>query len=319
MVEHAVAVLALPRVVPLDLGIPASIFGEHLDLPYRLTMCGPEPEVATTTGFTVRVPGTLADARRADTLIVPGYTSPADDPSREVLDTITQVYRAGGRVVSICSGVFALAAAGVLDGRRATTHWSRTAELAARYPRITVDPRVLYVDEDRLLTSAGVSAGIDLCLHLIRRDHGAAAANRVARKVVAAPHRDGGQTQFIESPVVAGDTSLSGTRAWALANLDRRVSVPELAHRAAMSPRTFARRFVAETGRTPLQWLLHARIDRARELLESSTLSVAQIAGRAGLGTAINLRAHFRNLVGTTPTAYRRAFRTVAVPSERKP
>ncbi|MDI6105645.1 DJ-1/PfpI family protein [Actinoplanes sp. NEAU-A12] len=315
MVAHAVAVLVLPRVVPLDLGIPASIFGEHLDLPYQLTVCGPDAEVATTTGFSVRVPGTLADARRADTLIVPGYTSPGDDAPEEVLETITEVYGRGGRVVSICSGAFALAAAGVLDGRRATTHWSRTADLAARYPRITVDPHVLYVDEGQLLTSAGVSAGIDLCLHLVRRDHGAAAANRVARNVVAAPHRDGGQTQFIESPVVAGEDSLSGVRAWALANLDRPVSVPEMASRAAMSSRTFARRFVAETGRTPLQWLLYARIDRTRELLESSTLSISQIADRTGLGTAINLRAHFRNMVGTTPTAYRRAFHTDSNPS----
>lgn len=196
--------------------------------------------------------------------------------------TIAEVFRRGGRVVSICSGAFALAAAGVLDGRRATTHWSRTAELAARYPQVTVDPHVLFVDEGQLLTSAGVSAGIDLCLHLVRRDHGAVAANRVARNVVAAPHRDGGQAQFIESPVVAEDDSLSGVRAWALANLDRPVSVPEMARQAAMSSRTFARRFVAETGRTPLQWLLHARIDRTRELLESSDLSISQIADRTG-------------------------------------
>ncbi|GIF15333.1 GlxA family transcriptional regulator [Actinoplanes teichomyceticus] len=313
MVTHAVAVLALDRVVPLDLSIPAGIFGEQPDLPYRLTVCGRDPEVATTTGFSIRVPGTLDDARRADTLIVPGYTGAGGDLPDQVLDTITQVHARGGRVVSICSGAFALAAAGLLDGRRATTHWSRAAELARRYPRITVDPHVLYVDEGQLLTSAGVSAGIDLCLYLVRRDHGAAAANRVARNVVAAPHRDGGQAQFIASPVAADDdAALSGVRAWALAHLDRPVSVPELARHAAMAPRTFARRFVAETGHTPLQWLLHARIDRARELLESSTLSIGQIADSTGLGSAINLRVHFRNLVGTTPSAYRRAFRTTA-------
>jgi transcriptional regulator GlxA family with amidase domain len=305
--SHTVAVLAVDGTSPLTVGIPAQVFGERFDLPYRLTMCGLEPEVRTSGGFTLNVPGGLAEARRADTLIIPSMPT-LDEVPEPVIDAIRHVHTRGRRVVSICAGAFALAAAGVLDGRRATTHWSRTALLAERYPRITVDRDVLYVDEGDVLTSAGMAAGIDLCLHLVRRDLGAATANTIARLLVTAPHRDGGQSQFIESPVTEHGASLGTTKAWALDHLDRPLSIAALAEHARMSPRTLARRFQAETGCTPLQWLLQARVDRARELLESSDLSVEQIALRTGLGTAINLRVHFRRIVGTTPTAYRRSF-----------
>jgi transcriptional regulator GlxA family with amidase domain len=308
MQPHTVAVLPLDGTSPLTAAIPAQVFGERFDLPYRLTMCGLTPQVRTSGGFSMHVPGGLAEARRADTLIIPSMPGlhPVPEP---LIEVIRHVHDRGRRVVSICAGAFALAAAGVLDGRRATTHWSRTALLAELFPKVTVDPDVLYVDEGDVLTSAGMAAGIDLCLHLVRRDLGAAAANTVARWLVAAPHRDGGQSQFIESSVPDHPrASLGATKDWALDHLDQPLSIAALAAHAQVSPRTLARRFQAETGCTPLQWLLQARIDRARELLESSELGIEQIALRTGLGTAINLRVHFRRHVGTTPTAYRRSF-----------
>jgi transcriptional regulator GlxA family with amidase domain len=228
--------------------------------------------------------------------------------SDDVLDALRHVHRQRRRVVSICTGAFVLAAAGLLDGLSATTHWRDVDELARRYRQVTVDRNVLYVDSGNILTSAGVASGIDLCLHIVRRDLGAAAANRLARAIVAAPHRDGGQTQFIEAPLGSSEGSLAATRSWALDHLDQPLAVRDLARRAAVSERTIARRFVDETGLPPLQWLLSVRIQHARELLETADLSVDRVAQRCGLGTAANLRLHFRRVVGTTPTAYRRAF-----------
>jgi transcriptional regulator GlxA family with amidase domain len=210
--------------------------------------------------------------------------------------------------VSICTGAFVLAMAGVLDGRRATTYWRRADEFAARFPAVDLDPRVLYVDEDRILTSAGLAAGIDLCLHIVRTDFGAAVANAVARDVVVAPVRSGGQAQFITSPLPAGDGSLAATRTWALERLDRRLTLGDLAKHAAVSVRTLTRRFRDETGITPLQWLLQQRIGRARELLESTSMSVDEVARFSGLGTADSLRGHLLRQVGVTPTAYRATF-----------
>jgi AraC family transcriptional regulator, transcriptional activator FtrA len=223
-------------------------------------------------------------------------------------------------VVSVCTGAFALAAAGVLDGRRAATHWAWAADLAARYPAVEVDPEVLFVDEGDVLTSAGLSAGIDLSLHVIRSDHGAACADRVARHMVAAPHREGGQAQFIraaEPPSPAPPTgSLEPTRGWALERLAEPLGVGAMARHANVSPRTFARRFRAETGTTPLQWLLARRVLAARRLLEESDLPVEEVATRSGFGDAASLRAHFRRATATTPTAYRRTFqRPAAAPN----
>jgi transcriptional regulator GlxA family with amidase domain len=309
MSPHHVTVLALDAVLPLDLAIPAQIFGPRAGTPYRLTVCGVGSVVPTTTGFSLSVPGDLRDVPAADTVIVPGY-----EPHRRVppavVDMLREAHRRGSRLVSICTGAFALAEAGMLDGRRATTHWLNTDELARDFPLVNVDPDVLYVDDGDVLTSAGVSCGIDLCLHIVRRDLGAYAANTVARAIVAAPHRDGGQAQYVQAPVGLYETSsLAPTRGWALERLREPLTVATLADHAGVSLRTFARRFTEESGLTPLRWLLHARLNLARELLEGGDASIEHIAHRCGLGTATNLRLHFRRRFGTTPTAYRRTFR----------
>jgi transcriptional regulator GlxA family with amidase domain len=308
MRSHRVAILALDGVLPLDLGIPAQIFGERPWLPYRTTLCGERRRVNVEAGYQLVVPGTLADVRCADTVIVPGIVDHSRRFSDDVLHALRHAHRRRRRVVSICTGAFVLAAAGLLDGLAATTHWRDVDELAQRYPQVTVDRNVLYVDNGNILTSAGIASGIDLCLHIVRRDQGVAAANRLARLLVAAPHRDGGQAQFIEAPVGTADGSLATTRGWAVDHLDEPLAVRDLARRAGVSERTVARRFVDETGLPPLQWLLGIRIQRARELLETAALSMDEVAQRCGLGTAANLRLHFRRIVGTTPTAYRRAF-----------
>ncbi len=310
MANHRVAVLALDCVITMDLSIPAQIFTDREQTPYRMQLCGRSPgPVRTTSGFPVIAQRGLAALRYADTVVVPGF-SPHDAPlPGDVLDALRGAYARGTRMVSICTGAFALAAAGILDGHSATTHWRYADDLAARYPRISVEAGVLYVDAGRVLTSAGVACGIDLCLHIVRNDFGTAVANRVARDIVAAPHRGGGQAQYVERcvPPERG-TTLAGTRAWALHNLHRALLVADLARHANLSERTLARRFVAETGMPPLQWLLAARVDLARELLERGDLSVEQVADLSGLGSAANLRLHFRRLVGTSPGAYRKTF-----------
>ncbi|MGE3662969.1 MAG: GlxA family transcriptional regulator [Pseudonocardia sp.] len=311
---HAVAVLALPSVVAFDLAIPAQVFG-HVDERdhYRLTVCTPVPgDVPTTTGFGITVDDGLATLAAADTVIVPGYR-PLDPPDAATLDALRAAADRGARVVSICTGAFALAAAGLLDGRRATTHWRDAPALARRFPGVEVDPDVLYVDEGRVLTSAGVAAGLDLCLHLVRTDRGAAEATRIARRMVVAPHRGGGQAQFLQRPVPrSGGPTIAAVAEWALRHLDRRLTVADLARRAGLAPRSLARRWVAETGRTPLQWLTEQRLLEARRLLETSDLPVAAIAHRTGIGTAAHLRALFARETTTTPSAYRAAHRGVS-------
>jgi transcriptional regulator GlxA family with amidase domain len=307
---HQVAILALDTVVSLDLAIPAQVFGYHDEAPYRVTLCAPSPgNVRTTGGYDVVARAGLRAVVRADTVVVPGFAPTSRAIPDPVLEALRKATGRGTRVVSICTGAFALAAAGLLDGRRATTHWRYADELAARYPAVTVEPDVLYVDEGPVLTSAGVASGIDLCLHIVRTDHGAEVANRIARRVVVAPHRDGGQAQFIERPVASPlSGSLEETRTWALEHLGTPLTIRDLARHACVSERTFARRFVTETGMTPLQWLLRQRVLAARELLETTSASVDEIATRCGFGTTASLRAHFRRHVATTPTAYRSAF-----------
>ena len=307
--HHHVAVLVLPGVRPLDLGIPAQVFTARPGSPYTVTLCALRPgPVTTSAGFDVQVAHGLEDLAGYGTVLVPGYET-TRPPEPEVLQALRAAHAAGCRVVSICTGAFALAAAGLLEGLRATTHWDSAERLARAYPGVEVDADALYVDEGQVLTSAGVSAGIDLCLHLVRSDRGAAAANALARALVAAPHREGGQRQFIDRPVaLSARASLGAVRQRALQQLEQPLSVAQMAAWAHLSPRTFARRFVAETGTTPKQWLPAARIARARELLESTQLPVERVAAAVGLGTVANFRAHFRRAAGCAPVAYRSAF-----------
>src|SRR4051812_22117617 len=307
---HSVAVLALDAVVPLDLGIPAQVFGTYAETPYTVRLCGERPgPVRTTTGFEVVAQAGLDGLQSADTVLVPGFFPHVRALDERVLGALGDAHARGARMVSICTGAFALGAAGVLDGHRVTTHWRDALELQERYPSLRVDPGVLFVDEGQVLTSAGVASGIDLCLHIVRRDHGAALARRIARRIVVPAPRDGGQAQYVEQPLPEGG-SLAATRAWALERLHEPLTVAELAAHAHVSERTFARRFHAETGVAPLQWLHAQRVDAARAALEAGDANVDEIAHRCGFGTAANLRKHFRRRLATTPTAYRRAFAT---------
>jgi transcriptional regulator GlxA family with amidase domain len=308
--RHRVAVLALARALPMEIGMPFQIFDRD-DLPYEVVLCGRRPgPIDTTAGWSVNATHGLDAVVAADTVIVPAFRDATAGIPRDVAEALREAHRRGARMVSICTGAFALAGAGLLDGRRATTHWQYTDALAEQHPLVTVDPDVLFVDEGEVITSAGVASGIDVCLHILRVDHGSAVANAVARDIVAAPHRDGGQAQYIERPATPEPRSagLAATRAWALSRLDQPLAVGDLARHAKASARTFARTFVAETGTTPLKWLNAARIDRARELLETTDLGVDRVAELCGLGTAANLRTHFRRATGVSPSDYRRTF-----------
>jgi transcriptional regulator GlxA family with amidase domain len=309
-----VAVLAVPPVTAFDLTIPDLVLGELTvgGRPgYDVRVCTAEPGGPVTAGggLQIAVPHGLDAAAEADTVIVTGTAAREDDVDPRVLDVLRTAHGAGRRVVSICTGAFVLAEAGLLDGRPATTYWAKSAEFRARYPRVELRPGVLYVDDGRVLTSAGLSAGIDLCLHLIRTDYGAATANAAARLVVAAPVRPGGQAQFIDSPLPPENgTSLAPTRAWALARLDQPLTRADLAAHARTSVRTLTRRFHAETGLSPLQWLLHQRINRAQELLETTDLPIPQVARLSGLSTPDSLRHHLARRTGLAPSAYRNAW-----------
>jgi transcriptional regulator GlxA family with amidase domain len=311
---HRVAVLALDGVVPFELGIPSRIFGAASDGTgrplYEVVTCAPGGEfVATADDFDLAVRHGLEALRSADTVIVPPSRATAGELDERVPGALREL-RATTRVASICTGAFVLAAAGLLDGRRATTHWRESGALQRAFPQVRVDADVLFVDEGPVLTSAGVAAGVDLCLHMVRRDHGSAVANRVARSCVVPPWRDGGQAQYVERPVPpAADTSTAASREWALAHLDRPITLAELAARSGMSVRTFSRRFRAEAGLTPVQWLVRQRVDRARRMLELGDESMERIAARAGFATPSSMRMHFRLVVGVTPASYRRTFR----------
>ncbi|WP_043666153.1 GlxA family transcriptional regulator [Streptomyces xylophagus] len=315
MAPHRVAALVLPGVLPIDLGIPTQIFNARANTPYDLTVCGAAPgSVTTSTGFTVGVTAGLSALARADTIIVPGYWDFQRPPAPEVTAALRHAFSRGAHIASICTGAFALAAAGLLNGRTVTTHWASADELERLYPEVRVDRDVLYIDDDPLLTSAGVTAGIDLCLYMVRKDLGAAVANEIARELVAAPHRDGGQAQYIDRALPEPSAhTLADTREWSLRHLDEPLTLDVLAHHARVSTRTLVRMWRQETGVTPHQWLLTARVNHARELLEITGLGVEQIAAQSGLGSGTNFRARFRDALGTTPTAYRRTFqRTVS-------
>ncbi|MEE1801909.1 helix-turn-helix domain-containing protein [Streptomyces sp. JV176] len=314
-----VVTLVRPGLLPMELGIVHRLFGTADGADgrplYSVVTCAPEPgELTTDADFTVNVahgPWALEDA---DTVLVPAAAEDYEpqergrlaQPVRQALARIP----AGARVASICTGSFVLAAAGMLAGRRATTHWKSCDELRTLYPEVDVDPDVLYTDDQGVLTSAGVAAGIDLCLHMIRSDHGAEVANTVARRTVVPPHREGGQAQYIEQPVPEpGTSSTAAARAYALGHLGEPLALEDLAREASMSVRTLSRRFLLETGATPMRWITEQRLQHARRLLERTDEPVDYIASGAGFGTGTAMRQHFREALGVSPRAYRNAFR----------
>ncbi|MDQ0755579.1 helix-turn-helix domain-containing protein [Arthrobacter sp. B3I4] len=306
---HRVVALAVPEVVAFDLAIPAQVFGhEDERRRYSFRVCAAQPGlVPTTSGFSIQAQYGLEAFRSADTIVVPGY-EPLDDPSPEVCEALRQALAAGARVVSVCTGAFALAAAGLLDGKRATTHWRSAERLQTLYPAVAVDADVLYIDQGSVSTSAGVAAGIDLCLHLVRKDYGTEAANSIARRMVVAPHREGGQVQFMERAVAAPLTLFAETCAWARQKLAEPLTVNDMAANAGWAPSSFARKFTAEAGITPLRWLNDQRLAEACRLLETTDLTVQAIASRTGLGTTANFRLHFARKLATTPSNYRRLY-----------
>ncbi|MYW46466.1 helix-turn-helix domain-containing protein [Streptomyces sp. SID486] len=317
---HRVAVLALDGLLPFELGIPHRIFGRPRDASgrhlYEVVTCSARPpgRVETDADFAVHTTHGPEVLATADTVIVPASfeSGPLYDEGRltDELAAALALVRPGTRLASICTGVYVLAAAGRLDGRRATTHWADAERFQRMFPRVRVDADVLFIDDGDVLTSAGVAAGIDLCLHMVRRDFGTAAANDVARRTVVPPHRDGGQAQYIHRPVPDPQLATTTTaRAWALGRLHEPVQLRDMAAQESMSVRTFTRRFREETGISPGQWLTQQRIERARQLLESTGLSMDQVARDAGFGTAQSMRRHLQTALGVTPTAYRRTFR----------
>ena len=314
---HLVAAIVGTSVAAFELGTAHEVFGldrsEYASPWYRFRVVSAfGSTVPVTQGdWTISTPWTLDDLDEVETVILPVWPGRSDPAPTELLDALRTVHARGGRLVSVCTGAFLLAQAGLLEGRRATTHWMYTDEFAKAYPDIEVDSDVLWVDAgDGVYTSAGTAAGIDLCLHIVRLDHGADVANKIARRMVVPPQRDGGQAQFVDAPLppLPADDPIARTLDWIVTHLDEPMTVDDLAARAMLSPRSFARRFRSATGTTPVQWVLRQRVLHAQRLLETTDLPVDRVAERCGFGTATALRAHFRRVVGTTPTAYRRTF-----------
>ncbi|MFW0792620.1 helix-turn-helix domain-containing protein [Gordonia sp. CPCC 205515] len=315
--RHRVVVLWLPPTVGFDATMPSLLFGQAVDATgaplYDVITCTLEPgPIESTTGYAMIAAAGPEALAKADTVIVPGTRSEPARSSGVLSDEQTAALatiRPGTRIVSICTGAFVVAAAGLLDGRRATTHWRQADEFRRLFPDVALDESVLFVDEGDVLTSAGLAAGIDLCLHIIRHDHGTAVANHVARYCVVPPWREGGQAQFIERRLPDADQrSTAAAREWATAHLTESLSVAQLAAHAGMSARTFSRRCHDETGLSPGAWVLRQRVGYARELLETQSLSVDEVAERSGLGSADNLRHHLRRELGMSPSAYRKTF-----------
>ena len=306
---HQVVVLVLPDVVAFNLSIPAQVFGGSGKLRYSTVVCAERPgPVVSSSGFTVQVEAGLEALASADTVVVPGCIPPATG-SATVRAALQAAAQRGARIASICTGAFTLAAAGLLDGRAAATNSVLADDFARRFPDVRLQRDALYVDEGQILTSAGMAAGVDLCLHMLATDHGAAAAADVARVMVTRFHYPGGHVQVMHQPIPPRGDDLAVSREWAVSRISQPVTVTQLAAQAGWAPRTFARRFVAETGMTPMRWLTKQRIVEARRLLEFTDLTVETIAQRCGLGTAANLRLHLARDSETTPTAYRKAAR----------
>ncbi|GLW22874.1 AraC family transcriptional regulator [Microbispora amethystogenes] len=307
-----VALAVTDGMLHFELSLAYEVFGTDPGLAdpwYGLVVCGPGAVRAGR--FLLEPDHGLDRIRHADIVIVPGWADVDVEPSAGLVDAVRAAHEAGARVASLCTGAFVLAAAGLLDGRRATTHWAHTGDLAARHPKVRVDPDVLYVDDGSVLTSAGKAAAMDLCLHIVRLDHGSSIANAVARRLVVPPHRDGGQAQFVTTPVPApGNHPLAALFPWVIERLDQPLTVEDLARQARMSSRNLARHFRSVTGTSPLRWLLTQRIRHAQELLETTDETIDAIAAATGMGTATTLRRHFNRTVGVPPDAYRRTFRS---------
>jgi transcriptional regulator GlxA family with amidase domain len=316
MRPHIVAMAVTDAVPVFEFAVPCEVFGvdraDLVDPWYDLRMCAAGPgDLRTTMGLRIETRYGLDELLTADTIVVPACARATQrEPPAPLLDALRRAHAAGARIASICTGAYVLAAAGLLDGRPATTHWMNAVDFAHRFPAVRVDPTVLYIDDGDLLTSAGTGSAIDLCLHLVRRDHGAAVANEVARRMVVPPHRTGGQAQFVQ-PVSRGEprNDLAPVLDWAHRHLDQPITVAQLADQAHLSPRTFARRFRDTIGTTPLRWLVEQRVRLAQELLETTDEPVERIARRTGFGTAVSLRQHFGRVVSVSPQTYRHVFR----------
>ncbi|GAB3297980.1 GlxA family transcriptional regulator [Parasphingorhabdus pacifica] len=313
MSPEVVALAVIDDMPMFELSIACEVFGTarpDLASPwYTLRVCADKPgRTRVQGGFQVQTEHGLAALATADTVVVPALPDHVTTPDPKLVDAVRTAHLGGARMVALCTGAFALAEAGLLDGRRATTHWMHADALANRYPHVRVDPAVLYVDDGDLLTSAGRTAGLDLCLHLVRSDLGASVANQVARRMVVPSHRPGGQSQYIETPVPRFDDGLGPVLQWITENLGSQLTIADIARHAGLSPRTLIRRFHESTGTTPLRWLRNQRLSRARELLESSGHSIDRIGKLCGLGSAANLRHHFTKSLGVAPTEYRRSF-----------
>jgi AraC family transcriptional activator FtrA len=314
MPRHLVAAVVYDRLCTFEFGCTVELFAlprPELNVPwYDFAVCAAERgPIRATGGIAMQVSHSLRLLERADTIVIPGWRDADEAPPEGLLRKLRQAYERGARLCSICSGVFVLAAAGVLDGKRATTHWKYVDRLAARYPNIRVEPNALYVDEGQVLTSAGSAAGLDMLVHLVRKDFGAKIANQVAQRLVIPPHREGGQAQFVPRPVASDERGrLAKLLDWIRAHLAAEHTIESLASHAAMSTRTLQREFKAATGLAPYAWIVRERIERAKELLETGRLPAPGIAERVGMGSAESLRHHFRAQVGTTPAQYRARF-----------
>ncbi|MFJ6699975.1 GlxA family transcriptional regulator [Streptomyces sp. NPDC091272] len=321
MRPHRVVALLNPPQSTFELSCAAEIFGnvaQNEPPRYSFGICAERPgPLVTTAGYEVVVDAGLEAMEQADTVVVPGWQPPGAPAPASIIAALRSAHRRGARVVALCTGAFVLAQAGLLDGRRATTHWRDTARLASAFPSVHVEEDVLFVDHGDVATSAGTGAGIDLCLHLVRSDHGAGHAARIARNMVLPPHREGSQLQYAARPAPAkADESLAPLLEWAVTHLDTRLTLDRLAERAGLSSRTLARRFTDQLGTSPGQWLLGQRIDAARALLEQTDLPVEAVAARVGITPAVNLRRRFRARLGTTPGAYRRTFSSPGRPRQ---
>jgi transcriptional regulator GlxA family with amidase domain len=325
MQRHVVAVAVTDGAPTFELAVPCEVFGidrsDLVDPWYEFRLCAAQPgPLRTTAGLVVPTSHGLDQLAEADTVVVAACSRDVQiDPPVGLLRAVRKAHALGRRIVSVCSGAYVLAAAGLLDGRRATTHWMNAMDFSHRFPDVKFDPTSLYIEDGAILTSAGTGSAIDLCLHLVRQDFGSAVANEVARRMVVPPHREGGQTQYARPPVRVRRTNgtLAPVLEWARRRLHEQLTVPQLAREAGLSERTFARRFRETLGTTPLQWILQERVRLAQELLETTDVPIETVAGRTGFGSATNLRYHFGKLTGVSPQTYRHVFRHRA--AQRRP